>query len=105
VTGVQIVQQVGVALKLNTNLIGNIYVEILKEITAALQRGEEVKLIGYGTLRLKTLKKRTYKFQSKKEKAETNTVRLYTGRKSKWRNMPLSKKSQNQSPERKLQLD
>lgn len=104
-TGVQIIEQVGVALKLNTNLIGNVYAEILKEMTAALQRGEEVKLIGYGTFRLKTLKKRSYKFQSKKEKAETNTVRLYTGRKSKWRNMPLSKKTRSQSQERKLQLD
>lgn len=97
-TRVELIERISVSLKLNSHLVGNVVTELLNEMTEAFRRGEEVKLAGYGTFKVKTLKSRSYKF--KRETPERKNVRLYVGRKSKWRSMPSSKKS-SQSRERK----
>jgi nucleoid DNA-binding protein len=98
VTRVELIEKVSISLKLNADVVGRTVTELLNEMTEAFKRGEEVKFAGYGTFRVKTLKPRSYKF--KKEAPERTIVRLYVGRKSKWKSTQLSKKS-NKSPERK----
>lgn len=90
-TGVDIVERVSKQLELPPDLVSKVLKSILNEMTLCFENEGEVKLIGYGTFKLKVLKNRKFKFGKSTTK---NVVRLYVSRKSKWKNTGLSKNKQ-----------